>query len=363
MSGLRAFPSVCFPVLIRTRRRPTIFGAVRELDSEPRAEDLNVNSPSPDATSIDEDGTATGVLRWLLGETEAESAAYLRLPLGGQERLLIEPRGLPALDVGYLAHQVRHAIVAGTVDPDVNEPVAFARWLGPTGSKILVLRGVTSEAAREPLRFARFVIEWSSMAGASGGSPVEQRIRMIPGVAWTEYTEEGGDPTLRVLMSGDADREGTRRAVDLATTGSGVAVTDIETMHKVSEEPRARLIDLTVNLEDHPSVDVVIEWKGQRLRGRGHGRATSGGRSYASAEAVADAMKPLLDTDVVIEGLYEADASDGLNVLVAAVRVGGERFVGAVVAEKGDEDVSGARAVLDALNRRLPQIAGKQGRI
>jgi hypothetical protein len=323
-----------------------------------------VNSLPPDLTPIDEDRTASGVLRWLLGETEAESAAYLRLPPGGQERLLIEPRGLPALDVGYLARQTRHAIVAGAVDPGVNEPVAFARWLGPTGSKILVLRGVTAEAAREPLRFARFLIEWASIAGAEGGSPMEQRIRMIPGVAWTEYTEEeGGDPTLRMLMSGDADHEGTRRAVELATTGSGVAVNDIETVHKVSEEPRARLIDLTVNLEDHPSVDVVIEWKGQRLKGRGHGRATSGGRSYASAEAVADAMKPLIDADVVIEGLYEADANEGLNVLVAAVRVGGERFVGAVVAEKGDEDVSGARAVLDALNRRLPQIAGKQGRI
>ncbi len=331
------------------------------LDSGQRVEEREVNSPPPDPTPIDEDGTATGVLRWLLGETEAESAAFLRLPPGGQERLLIEPRGLPELDVEYLARQTRHAIVAGSVEPGVNEPVSFARWLGPTGSKILVIRGVPSDSAREALRFGRFVIEWASIARASGGSPIEQRIRMIPGIAWAEYSEEAGD--LKVLLSGEADREGTRRAVELATTGSGVTVNDIETAHRVAEEPRARLIDLTVNLEDHPSVDVMIEWKGHRLKGRGHGRPTAGGRSYASAEAVADAMKPLLDKDVTIEGLYEADAHDGLNVLVASIRVGGERYVGAVVAEKGDEDVSGARAVLDALNRRLPHIAGKQGRI
>jgi hypothetical protein len=74
-------------------------------------------------------------------------------------------------------------------------------------------------------------------------------------------------------------------------------------------------------------------------------------------------MKPLLDADVTVEGLYQADSSDGLNVLVAAVRVGSDRYVGAVVSPSGEEAISGARAVLDALNRRLPHIAGKAGRI
>jgi hypothetical protein len=75
-------------------------------------------------------------------------------------------------------------------------------------------------------------------------------------------------------------------------------------------------------------------------------------------------MKPLLDSDVDIEGVYRADADEEhLDVLVVAVRVGGVRYVGAVPSSKGQENVSGARAVLDALNRRLPQIAGKGGRI
>ncbi|MGH2677701.1 MAG: hypothetical protein ACRDHB_05000, partial [Actinomycetota bacterium] len=107
------------------------------------------------------------------------------------------------------------------------------------------------------------------------------------------------------------------------------------------------------------------DWKGQRLRGRGRGRGRSSeaGRTYASAQAVADAMKPLLGSDVDIEGVYRADADEDLEVLVVAVRVGGVRYVGAVPSPKGQEDVSGARAVLDALNRRLPQIAGKGGRV
>jgi hypothetical protein len=43
--------------------------------------------------------------------------------------------------------------------------------------------------------------------------------------------------------------------------------------------------------------------------------------------------------------------------------VGSQRYVGAVTSPKGQETESGARAVLDALNRRLAQIAGKAGRI
>jgi hypothetical protein len=127
---------------------------------------------------------------------------------------------------------------------------------------------------------------------------------------------------------------------------------------------RARLIDLTVGLDDDTAVDVLLDWKGQRLRGRGRGRSSEAGRTYASAQAVADAMKPLLDSVVDIEGVYRADADeDNLDVLVVAVRVGGVRYVGAVPSPRGQEDVSGARAVLDALNRRLPQIAGKGGRL
>ncbi len=74
-------------------------------------------------------------------------------------------------------------------------------------------------------------------------------------------------------------------------------------------------------------------------------------------------MKPLLDTDVAVESLYRADTSEEVDVLVVTVRVEGKRYVGAVVSTKGQEDMSGARAVLDALNRRLPEIAGRSGHL
>jgi hypothetical protein len=129
------------------------------------------------------------------------------------------------------------------------------------------------------------------------------------------------------------------------------------------EEPRLRLVDLTVGDEEEASVDVLLDWKGQSLRGRGLGRSTTAGRTYASALAVADAMRPLLDEEVAVESLYRADTAEDLDVLVVTVRVAGHRYVGAVAAVKGQEDVSGARAVLDALNRRLPEIAGRSGHL
>src|SRR5918996_3483132 len=121
--------------------------------------------PEPGTTQFDEDAGIGDVLRWLVAETEAESAAYILLTPSGNERLLIEPRGLSSTDVGELVEQARHAMIEGRVEAEVNVPMAHARWLGKNGSKIVILRGVTASQAAEALRFARFVIEWLGAPG------------------------------------------------------------------------------------------------------------------------------------------------------------------------------------------------------
>ena len=317
----------------------------------------------PDAIT-DEQSTVGAVLRWLLGETEGESAVYVRLSPTGTEHFAVEPRGLSSPDVAELVHQARHAMLHGRVEAEVNEAMALARWLGKDGSKIVLIRGVTTADADEPMRFARFVVEWMANRGEEDTPSLERRLLEVPGVAWAEMAP--GDPSgLRVLLDKEADSDLTRHAVARAVGDSAVHLEEIGSAPGEEEgAPRVRLIDLTVGMDDDTAVDVLLDWKGQRLRGRGRGRSTEAGRIYASAQAVADAMKPLLDSDVDIEGVYRADADqEHLDVLVVAVRVGGVRYVGAVPSPKGQENVSGARAVLDALNRRLPQIAGKGGRI
>lgn len=313
---------------------------------------------------MEEQGAVGAVLRWLLVETEAESAVYVRLSPAGEELFVLEPRGLTSPDVAELVHQARHAMVEGSVEPEVNEPMAHARWLGKDGTKIVLLRGTVSGAAAEPMRFARFVMEWIANRGDNDIPSLERRVRDVAGIAWAEMSP-GDPPALRVLLDKEADSDLTRTALTRAVADAGVRLEEIGLASGDADgAARVRLIDLTVGLDDDTAVDVLLDWKGQRLRGRGRGRSSEAGRTYASAQAVADAMKPLLDSDVDIEGVYRADADeDNLDVLVVAVRVGGVRYVGAVPSPKGQEDVSGARAVLDALNRRLPQIAGKGGRL
>lgn len=318
-------------------------------------------TPDPEPGRPDEDVGISDVLRWLVAETEAESAAYILLTPSGNEHLLIEPRGLSSTDVAELVEQARHAMVQGRVEAEVNVPMAHARWLGKNGSKIVILRGVTASEAGEALRFARFVIEWLAARGEDLPPSLERRVREIPGVSWAELSP--GDPaSLRVLFDPNADPDLVRHELIRIAGSASVRLEEIDGRSD-GEEPRVRLIDLTEGMDDDSSVDVVLDWRGQMLRGRGRGQATEAGRSYASAQAVADAMKPLLDSDVAVEGVYRSEGADELDVLVVTVRVGSQRYVGAVTSPKGQESASGARAVLDALNRRLPQIAGKAGRI
>jgi hypothetical protein len=317
--------------------------------------------PEPRPARFDEDAGIGDVLRWLVAETEAESAAYILLTPSGNEHLLIEPRGLSSADVAELVEQARHAMVEGRVEAEVNVPMAHARWLGRSGSKIVLLRGVAASAGADALRFARFVIEWLSARGEDLPPSLERQVREIPGVSWAELSPSE-PPSLRVLLDPNADPELAREELGRIAGSASVQLEEIEGEPE-GEEPRVRLIDLTVGLDDASSVDVVLDWRGQMLRGRGRGQTTESGRSYASAQAVADAMKPLLDSDVAVEGVYRSEGGEELDVLVVTVRVGSQRYVGAVTSPKGQETASGARAVLDALNRRLPQIAGKAGHI
>jgi hypothetical protein len=244
----------------------------------------------------------------------------------------------------------------------VNEPTASTRWLGKTGSKIILLRGTTTLQSAEALRFARFVIEWLSAPRGETGPMIEQRVRRIPGVAWVEMLEDD-PPVLRILYAPDVDIALTKAEVVRALGPTPIRIEEVGGAPGHTEEPRLRLVDLSVESDKESAVDVLLDWKGQSLRGRGLGRSTEAGRTYASALAVADAMKPLLDDDVAVEGLFRADTAEDADVLVVTVRVAGQRYVGAVAAAKGEEDMTGARAVLDALNRRLPEIAGRSGHL
>jgi hypothetical protein len=350
-------------ILLLNRRRPEDSVTI-ERGPRRRAEEVPDGAPeAPAQTSSVPPGVRdaediSGVLRWLLSETQADSAAFLRLSPGGKERFVVEPRGLDPGAVAILARGAREALVQSTERSRSID--AATRWLGTGGSKAIVLQGTPPGAAAEPLQFARFAIEWmgTSREGDSAQG-VEDRVRSVPGVAWAELNEESPG-SVRVMLAENVDPNMVEDALDTVVSGTGVSLRWVRPSSP--PVPRAKLLGLTVDGEGKTSAEVRLDWKGQELRGRAHGAASPAGRYQAAARAVADALRPLLATDVVVEGLY-AHHHHGTELLVAVVSVDDERLVGAVPAQSEDRDVGAARAVLDALNRRLSEIAGGSGRI
>jgi hypothetical protein len=306
-------------------------------------------------------GTVRGILRWLLTETEAEGVAFLQIAPGQLERLHLEPRGLIPATVAALAGRARRALVGGDEERASTEG-ASSRWLGVGGPKVLVLAGVSPIRAAEPMLFARFVLEW--LAASKAGEPaldVEERARLIEGVAWAEATEDGD---LRLLAAEDVDRIELASAVAEALPGVRVEWAAEHVPGSPAREKRARLVNVSL-LEDDlaPSAEVRLLWEGNELRGLGRAPTSLVGRHLATARGTLDALKPLVHGDLNVEHVQVLTVGPDLELLQVTVLIGEERLVGAVMVRPDDEERSGAKAVLDALNRRLTMIAGQSGRL
>jgi hypothetical protein len=314
--------------------------------------------PPPVPREVRDADDISGVLRWLLSETQADSAAFLGLSPGGKERFVVEPRGLDPGVVAVLARGAREALVQSTERSRSID--AATRWLGSGGSKAIVLKGTPAGAAAEPLQFARFAIEWMGTSRESdAANGIEGRVRAVPGVAWAEASEEAPS-SVRVMLAENVDPNMVEDALQAAVSGTGAAVRLVGP--SAPPVPRARLLGLAPDLEDKEFVAVRLDWRGQELRGRARADGPDSPGYQAAARAVADALRPLLATDVVVEALY-AHEHHGTELLVAVVSVDDELLVGAVPNKSEERDVGAARAVLDALNRRLSEIAGGSGRI
>jgi hypothetical protein len=299
-----------------------------------------------------------GVLRWLLFETDADAVALLQVVPGG-EQLFIEPRGLPDRAVADLARGARDTMLsAGAAEHTAGEASA-SRWLGVRGSNLLYLTGASPIAAAEPLRFARFAIEW--LAGSGGGQgphPSEQGARSVPGVAWAEMAPDG---RLRVLPTEPTSEGSTAEALGEALPGQAV-------QWVAGPQPelakRAQLLDVFVTeSEGTPAAEVRVLWEGAELSGVGRGHTSLVGRHLAAARGTVDALKPLVHAVMHLEHLQISTLPTEVEVVLVSLLVDDERLVGATVVSPEDELRAGAKAVLDAVNRRLAVLAGKSGQL
>jgi hypothetical protein len=326
------------------------------------------DEPDPDPSprrpvSIDphQDDAIGGVLRWLRDELGTEALAYLHVTHDGDERIMVEPRGLDAQSVLDLARRARDAL--SDWDPEEGPQVdeTGTRWSGRGGSNVIVFEEASAEHLPEGLRSAQGLIEGiRALQEAPDGRELENRIRAIPGVAWVEYTPDE-PPTLRVLVAEDADPAEVHAAVEGALAGAAVALHWVEPEPLGKEEPRPRLVKVRVEVDTESMAEVHLRWNGHRLEGHGSASASAAGRFHSVAYATADALAPLLDGDIEVEGLYSALTHDQSELLMAVVQARGERLVGAVLSRPGEEDLSAAKAILDAVNRRLPHLVNGNG--
>jgi hypothetical protein len=299
-----------------------------------------------------------GVLRWLLFETDADAVAFLQVVPGG-EQLFIEPRGLPDRAVGEIARGARDAMLSGGGAEHVAGDASASRWLGVGGSNLLYLTGASPIAAAEPIRFARFAIEWlAGSGGAHTPHPSEQGARSVPGVAWAEMAADGH---LRVLPTEPAGEGST--AESLSRVLPGQQVEWIAGQGQESEK-RAQLLDVFITeSEGTPAAEVRVLWEGAELSGVGRGHTSLVGRHLAAARGAVDALKPLVHAVMHLEHLQVSTLPTEVEVVLVSVLVDDERLVGATLVHQDDELRAGAKAVLDAVNRRLAVLAGRSGQI
>src|SRR5439155_21546134 len=194
----------------------------------------------------------------------------------------------------------------------------------------------------------------------------------VPGVVWAEARPEGG---VRLLAGEGPDRarEETARAVEVALPGVDVewvrppAAAEGEVPSEAPEpegEPRARLIDVSLVEDDEPNAaEVRLQWEGSELRGLGRADAPVAGAHLASARAAVDALKPLLHGDIALEHLHVLTFPPDFEVVVVTVLVRQERLVGAALIGPNEVELSAAKAILHAVNRRLVMLAGRGGRL
>jgi hypothetical protein len=261
---------------------------------------LIIPDVDPEPTLEGAGGAAqSGILRWLLASTEAGAALYLHRTADGEEHLQVEPRRLDARLAMSLVRLAADATAGPTPTSPGEEGILVTRWGEAGEERVLVLSGVPSGVSSDVTAFARFVLD-----------------RL-----------ESPTPTHAIARTRESDRPA--------------------------------LLDVLVSIDedDRPMADVRIGWRGGELSGRGHGHTAVLGRHLAAARAVVDALRPALGRDVVVEHLLLSYPPTDAELIVVTVLVGARRFVGATAAAPGDEETAAARAVLDALNRTLGEIA------
>jgi hypothetical protein len=121
---------------------------------------------------------------------------------------------------------------------------------------------------------------------------------------------------------------------------------------------RAVLRSVDVALDEVVTVSVVLDANGQRHFGRAEGSVDSTARARVVGEAMLRALESVTGAGKFELVAVGTSTLDDVTIALAQVSEAGrpDVYVGSALIRRGDSVLATARAVLDALNRRLSLI-------
>ncbi|MGQ0849187.1 MAG: hypothetical protein ACT4OP_08740 [Actinomycetota bacterium] len=197
----------------------------------------------------------------------------------------------------------------------------------------------------------------------------EEKLRRLPGVeAARVVTSNGTIIEIHMLTSvGKAAKQVVRDVQTLAQAAYGVPI-DRRIVSVVqlpdsdlSQGDRPVIVDLTEQVDGSRSrVSVILDWQGDSLVGEVSGAAGNTTRQRLVAEATIEALRQALqDTTAIAVASVDVPTLGGRPVAIAQVVMvsdAAERLMVGSALANGDPGRAVVRAVLDALNRHIPEL-------
>ncbi|MBA3361808.1 MAG: hypothetical protein H0T94_10150 [Acidimicrobiia bacterium] len=197
----------------------------------------------------------------------------------------------------------------------------------------------------------------------------EERLRRLPGVEAARVIIDGDSVTeVHIVSSLDkAPKQVVRDVQTLAQAAYSLAldrrVVSVVQLPEsaLSEGDRPVVVDVLELIDGaHTKVSVTLAWQGESLVGMVEGAAGEASRHRLIAEATVAALRQALQQDTAF-GVTSIDLVilGGRRIAVAQVVIvsdGNERLMVGSALVNGDPGRAIVRAVLDALNRHIPEL-------
>jgi hypothetical protein len=197
----------------------------------------------------------------------------------------------------------------------------------------------------------------------------EEKVRRLPGVEAARVVTEGGAVTEVHVLTGmaKAAKQVVRDVQSLAQAVFGLSI-DRRVVSVVqlpdpdlAQGDRAVIVDVSEQMDgNHTKVVVTLGWQGETLIGEVAGAAAHTTRNRLVAEATIEALQQALQETTAI-GVAAVDLPVLGSRAVAIAQVvmvhdGSERLMVGSALVDGESSRAVVRAVLDALNRHIPEL-------